>query len=81
MTYTCAEHDLETKVNIARRLIEDKHNDVRIVLRLRGRETDMMELAKNKVRDFISSCSSFSKIKKPLYNEGRDIIVVLTKLS
>lgn len=76
ISYTIAEHDLKVKANTAKRLIE-KGNNVRIVLRLRGREVTMTDLAKEKVKKLVSFCSDFSTVKKEIVVEGRDIKVVL----
>ena len=70
------EHDMITKANIVKRLIS-KGNNVRIVLRLNGREINMIEAAKEKLSDFIKMCSEFSKIKKEMIAEGRDLKVIL----
>ena len=78
-TYTIAEHDIETKVNTIKKLIEKKGNSVRIVLRLRGREKAMLDLAENKVNHIVSLCSEFSRIRKSLVVDQNDIIVVLEK--
>lgn len=78
-TYTIAEHDIETKVNTIRKLIEKKGNSVRIVMRLRGREKSMVDLAKEKINHILELCGEFSKIKKPLLVDGNDIIVIIEK--
>lgn len=70
------EHDMLTKANIVKRLIS-KGNNVRVVLRLNGREINMMSAAKEKIADFIKMCSEFSKIKKDVIAEGRDLKVIL----
>ena len=79
LTYTIQEHDMETKAKTAKRLIEEKGNDVRIVLRLRGREASLKDYAKNKVVHFVELCSEFARVKKDIFIEGRDIKVILSK--
>ena len=79
ITYTIQEHDLMTKVNTIKRLIEEKNSRVRIVLRLRGRESSYAELAAEKVNHLVELCSDFAKILKPVYTEGRDICAVIDK--
>lgn len=79
MSYTIQENDMLIKAKTCKRLIEEKGNIVRIVLRLRGREATMADLAKEKVKRFIEMCSDFSKVKKDIFIEGRDIKVILEK--
>ena len=79
ITYVTADHDLQVKANTIRRLIEDKHNDVRIVLRLRGREMAYVDIAKERVEKLISLCAEYSKIKKEIDVDGRDIKAIIGK--
>lgn len=74
---TTQEHDLQTKVNTTKRLIEGKGNMVRVVLRLRGREMSFPELAIEKMNHFIELCSDFAVVYKPVKLEGKDVRVVL----
>ena len=67
---------MKTKAKKIKEFIEDK-DVVRIVLRLRGREVTLMDLAKQKMQDMIDLCMEFAQIKKPIYVEGRDIKVLL----
>lgn len=78
LTYTIAQHDMETKARSCKKLIE-QGDYVRIVLRLRGRETSFEASAKQKVLDFVSLCSEFSQIRKNIFVEGRDIKVILER--
>ena len=80
LTYTIQEHDLMVKANTAKRLIQDKGNDVRVVLRLRGREINMKDVATEKLQHFVELCKPFSKVKKEIMLDGRDIKVVLEGL-
>ena len=78
LKYAIAEHDLKIKSETVKRLI-DRGDDVRIVLRLRGREETFKDLAKLKVERLMELCKEFTEVKKELYCEGRDIIVILKK--
>ena len=78
LKYAIAEHDLGIKADTVKRLI-DRGDDVRIVLRLRGREETFKDLAKLKVERLMELCKEFTEVKKELYCEGRDIIVILKK--
>lgn len=73
-------HDLDTKVKMAKRLIENKGNNVLVVLRLRGREVSQTENAILKIREFASLCDSFSKVKKEPSINGKDVQLILEKL-
>ena len=76
ITYTIQLNDMKTKAKKIKEFIED--NDVvRIVLRLRGREASMIDLAKQKMQEMIALCMDFAQIKKAVYIEGRDIKVLL----
>ena len=76
---TTQEHDLQTKVNTTKRLIENKGNMVRVVLRLRGRELSFPEIATEKMRHFVDLCSDFASVYKDVKFEGKDVRVVLEK--
>jgi len=79
ITYVIADHDLETKAKAIKRLIEDKNNDVRIVLRLRGREANYTDIAKERISKLIEMCSDYSRVKKAIFIEGRDIKAIIGK--
>lgn len=79
MSYTIQENDMLIKAKTCKRLIEEKGNMVRVVLRLKGREVTMLDLAKEKVKKFIEMCSGFAKVKKDIFIEGRDIKIILEK--
>lgn len=79
MSYTIQKNDMLTKAKTCKRLVEEKGNNVRVVLRLRGREINLIDLAKEKVVQFIDMCSDFAKVKKELHIEGRDIKVILER--
>lgn len=78
ITYTTAEHDLETKTNMIKKLIAKGH-DVQLVLRLRGRETAMIDGAKDKINHLAKMCDDFASIKTPLDVNDRDLSILLTK--
>ena len=67
---------MKTKANTVKRLIE-RGDSVRVVLRLKGREVSFIERAKEKMKSFLSFCTDFSKPKKDVFVEGRDIKVIL----
>jgi len=78
LTYTIAEHDMATKARACERFIND-NNIVKIVMRLRGRETSLLDAAKEKMQAFVDMNIEYCSIKKDIYNEGRDLIVLLEK--
>lgn len=73
------EHDLQVKVNTAKRLI-NRGDYVRVVLRLRGRENDMADAAVEKVNHFAELCSEFAKVKKPALKDNNDIKLILESI-
>lgn len=80
ISYTTMKHDLETKVQTCRRLLESKKASlVRIVLRLRGREINLLESAKEKILMFAEMCSDFASLKNGVIVENRDVKILLEK--
>lgn len=78
ISLTIQQHDMETKAAMVKRLI-DKGNQVRVVLRLRGREISMSDSAITKINQFALLCAPFSKIKKEAILEGKDVKLFLEK--
>lgn len=78
LSLTIQLNDMKTKANTVKRLIE-RGQQVRIVMRLRGREVSLTEMATTKVRQFIELCSEFTQVKKDIFTEGRDIKCILEK--
>ena len=77
ITAAIAEHDMETKAKKVREFL-DEGNNVRIVMRLRGREVSLLNYAMEKFNQFVSLCGEYS-IRKSQYMENRDIIIILEK--
>ena len=75
---TTQQHDMETKVNTTKRLI-GKGNNVRVVLRLRGREMSFTDMAIEKMNEFVVMCNDFASVMKPVKFEGKDVRVVLER--
>lgn len=78
ISLTIQQHDLETKASMVKRLI-GKGNQVRVVLRLRGREVSMTDSAISKINQFALLCDEFSKVKKPAVVEGKDVKLMLER--
>lgn len=78
ISLTIQQHDMETKAAMVKRLI-DRGNQVRVVLRLRGREISMSDSAFLKINQFATLCSNYTKIKKEAILEGKDIKIILEK--
>ena len=76
---TTQTHDLETKANTVKRLIESKGNMVRVVLRMRGRELSFTDSAIEKVKNFVEMCCEFASVYKEIKVEGKDVRVILEK--
>ena len=77
ITATIAEHDMETKAKKVKEFLEEG-DYVRIVMRLRGREANLVDYATEKFDEFVNLCGEFT-IRKPRYIENRDIIILLEK--
>ena len=77
LSATIQEHDIQTKVKMTERLI-NKGNEVKIILKLKGRETNFIDLAVEKIKHFIELCD-FAQVKKDVFIEGRDIKAILEK--
>lgn len=75
--YAIQKHDLETKAGIVKRLIQ-KGNEVKLTLRLRGREETHADMAFAKMNELIELCNEVSQIKKAPYKEAREIRAVLS---
>lgn len=71
------EHDLQMKVNRARKFLEDG-NKVKINLMFRGREMAHRETGEELVDRIIEMLSDVGEVEKPPASEGRFIIAFLT---
>lgn len=73
-----AEHDLDTKVNHAKKFITDG-NKVKVTLALRGRELAHKEQNQKSLLEFLVKMEDVAIIEGALRNEGNRIIAYLKK--
>jgi translation initiation factor IF-3 len=78
LSVNIAKHDLETKVNNAKRFIEDG-SKVKVILSMKGRELSRREENKKSILEFIVMMEDVAKIESTLRDEGNKTIVILKK--
>ena len=78
ITYRIQQHDLETKANMIKRLLE-KNDEVKITLRMKGREVTHSNMAFDVINKLIELCSEFASIKKNAYKDNYEIRAILIK--
>ena len=69
-------NDLNTKMAAARKFLT-KGEEVKVVLRFRGREMAHMANSKHILDDFATALEDVSTIKRPAKVEGRSMILIL----
>lgn len=76
ITFRISEHDLEVRKKQAEWFAEDG-NPLKVMMQLRWRENQYVDLAKGKMRHFIEMISEFYKIERELVHMGNNLIVNL----
>ena len=71
-------NDLNTKMSAARKFLT-KGEEVKVVLRFRGREMAHMASSKHILDDFATALEDIATIKKPAKVEGRSMTMFLTE--
>ena len=71
-------NDLNTKMNAAKKFLS-KGDNVKITLRLRGREMAHMNASKHILDDFAALLEDVAVVEKPAKMEGRSMSMVLTE--
>ena len=71
-------NDLNTKMAAARKFLT-KGEEVKVVLRFRGREMAHMANSKHILDDFAAALEDVSTIKRPAKVEGRSMILILAE--
>ena len=69
-------NDLNTKMSAARKFLA-KGEEVKVVLRFRGREMAHMANSKHILDDFATAMEDISVVKRPAKVEGRSMILIL----
>lgn len=70
------QHDMETKVNNARRFLEEG-DKVKAALRMRGRELSNTEMARDVMAKFIDQLGDSVTIERKPLMEGRSLIAII----
>jgi len=80
LTFGMSDHDLETRVNAAKKFLEKK-DKIRIEMRLRGREKAHQDFAKEKILRFVELLKESIpiKIEKELKKEPRGLTMIISK--
>ena len=73
ITFKISEHDLEVRRNQAEGFAEDG-NPLKVMLQMRGRENQYVDIAKTKMRHFADMISPFYKIEKDLVHLGNNLV-------
>lgn len=73
-------HDLETKVNHAKRFLKDG-DKVKVSVRLRGRELGRTDSGIELMKNFAEHCADYCTIEKAAKVEGRNILMILAPKS
>lgn len=76
LSLNISEHDLEFKVNQVKKFLEKKYR-VKIELILRGREMSHLDIAKEKISDFIKKIGENIKIEMPLKRVGMKLNIII----
>jgi translation initiation factor IF-3 len=71
------ENDLNTKVNNARKFLQDK-NKVKFTVMFRGREMAYQEFGRNLLEKVVEMLSDISKLESEIKTEGRNMHMILT---
>ncbi len=74
------EHDIETKVNQAKKFLEH-HDKVLIKVLFRGRELQHIEEGQKVIQDILQRLADFSKIEKDAMMEGKQMTAMLAPKS
>lgn len=76
LTVNIAQHDLETKVNNAKKFIADG-SKVRVILTMKGRELSRREENKKSILEFIVMMEDVASMENSLRDEGNKTVVIL----
>ena len=77
LSCTIGDHDLETKVNHAKRFLGDG-NKVKAIVRFKGREFRHMDIGRAVLDKFIAACAEYGTVDKAPVLEGRFMSVFIS---
>lgn len=69
-------HDLEVRKKQAESFAEEGH-PLKVVLFMKGRENQYVDLAKEKLRNFVATLTEFYKVDKDLVQNGPNLVMML----
>jgi len=80
ISFNISSHDLETKIKQIEKFLGEGKK-IRIEMRLRGREKALQEIAKQKMKDFISMIQEKIplKIERELKKVGQGLTIIISK--
>lgn len=76
ITFRIGEHDLEIRKNQAEKFAIEGH-PLKVILVMKGRENQYIDIAREKMRNFVISLDWFYKIEKDIVQNGNNLIVNL----
>jgi len=76
LSVNIAQHDLETKVNNAKKFISEG-NKVRVILTMKGREVARKEENKKSILEFIVMMEDVARLENPPRDEGNRTVAIL----
>lgn len=76
ITFRIGEHDLEIRKNQAEKFANDGH-PLKVILVMKGRENQYIDIAREKMRNFVASLSWFYRIEKDIMQNGNNLVVNL----
>ena len=79
LSCTIGDHDLETKVNHAKRFLRDG-NKVKAIVRFKGREFRHMDIGRAVLDKFIECCAESGTVEKAPVLEGRFMSVFISPI-
>ena len=79
LSCTIGDHDLETKVNHAKRFLS-AGNKVKAIVRFKGREFRHMDIGRAVLDKFVEMCAEFGTVEKAPVVEGRFMTVFISPI-
>ena len=73
------DHDLQIKVRHAKEFLEDG-DKVKFIVRFRGREFTKKELGENVLKKVIESLQEVAKVEREPHMEGRQMVMIISRL-
>ncbi|NUJ97348.1 translation initiation factor IF-3 [Candidatus Gracilibacteria bacterium] len=76
ITFRIGEHDLEIRKNQAEKFAIEGH-PLKVILVMKGRENQYIDIAREKMRNFVISLDGVYKIEKDIVQNGNNLVVNL----